>query len=76
MKKLLLSLAAISLLAAGCPSSAPVANPSDSKTMAAVIERPVGENGLQGMYFVPSKHEGKLPGLLVIHEWWGLNEQI
>lgn len=28
------------------------------------------------MYFVPSQREGKLPGLLVVHEWWGLNEQI
>lgn len=76
MKKLLLTFVALALVAAGCPTSAPVANQPDSKTMAAVIERSVNENGLQGMYFVPSQREGKLPGLLVVHEWWGLNEQI
>lgn len=76
MKKLLLSLAAIALLAAGCPTTSPLTNQSEVKTMATVTEHSVNEEGLHGMYFAPSQREGKVPGLLVVHEWWGLNDQI
>ncbi len=76
MKRVLLSLAAIALIGQGCPSTSPVP-PVKKTSMSAVIEKQItNENGLYGMYFVPSNRQGRLPGLLVVHEWWGLNEQI
>lgn len=38
----------------------------------------VGEDSLKGYYAEPKSLEGDttLPGLIVIHEWWGLNDNI
>ncbi|MCK9361619.1 dienelactone hydrolase family protein [Patescibacteria group bacterium] len=76
MKKILLAVSALALMAAGCPTAPTVSTPETPKGMSAVIEQNVDQNGLKGTFFVPSKREGKLPALLVMHEWWGLNDYI
>ena len=35
-----------------------------------------GDNNLSGYLARPSKDSTKLPSILVIHEWWGLNDNI
>ena len=35
-----------------------------------------GRQGEYHGYFVPGRHGKKLPGLVMIHEWWGLNSNI
>ena len=35
-----------------------------------------GRQGAYHGYFVPGKDGGKLPGIVMIHEWWGLNSNI
>ncbi len=42
----------------------------------AVIERDIEQTGLQGYYVVPEDTDDPLPGVLLIHEWWGLNDYI
>ncbi len=36
----------------------------------------IDQNGLKGLYVLPQERTGKLPAVMVVHEWWGLNEQI
>ncbi len=49
-----------------------------SGAFAAVQSKPVsyqdGETQLTGHIFWDDSIEGKRPGVLVVHEWWGLNE--
>jgi dienelactone hydrolase len=33
-----------------------------------------GEVNLKGVVYYPAKQKGKQPAILVVHEWWGLNE--
>ena len=35
-----------------------------------------GRQGEYRGYFVPGKDGKKLPGIVMIHEWWGLNDSI
>jgi len=35
-----------------------------------------GQQGAYHGYFVPGKDGAKLPGIVMIHEWWGLNDHI
>lgn len=55
--------------AALAPPAAPVA--SQTVRYATVNGKPV-----QGYLAYPSSAEGGLPGVLVFHEWWGLNDNI
>jgi carboxymethylenebutenolidase len=41
-----------------------------------VTVREVATDLVRGLYIVPNERIGVLPGVLVIHEWWGLNDQI
>ena len=35
-----------------------------------------GDETVKGMLYMPSNASGKLPALVVIHEWWGLNDWV
>jgi len=64
MKKLLLSLFVLSFMSAAfAADSKPVSYKSGSDTV-------------NGVLFWPSGAKRKLPAIVVIHEWWGLNDQI
>lgn len=41
-----------------------------------VIEREIQQSDVRGLYVVPEAITDPLPGVLLIHEWWGLNDQI
>lgn len=41
-----------------------------------VVYGKLGEQPLQGYFVTPAKAEGTLPGVIVFHEWWGLNDNI
>lgn len=36
----------------------------------------VGDNEVHGFFARPKDPEGPMPGIIAIHEWWGLNENI
>jgi carboxymethylenebutenolidase len=61
---------------------APVANPvSDTEPSAPVVTEVVSyatidDTPVAGYLARPEHREGPLPGLIVIHEWWGLNDNI
>ncbi len=44
----------------------------------AIVEEPLaytdGETALKGVIYFDDARAGRLPGVLVIHEWWGLND--
>ncbi|HEY6445058.1 MAG TPA: dienelactone hydrolase family protein [Acidobacteriaceae bacterium] len=40
------------------------------------VSIPVGSETVGGFLFEPAQAGGKHPGLIVIHEWWGLNDWI
>jgi carboxymethylenebutenolidase len=76
MRHLFFALAAASLVGAGCvPSPSPsVSSPVPSSST--LEERVVKTSSVEGLYVVPKERSGRLPGIVVIHEWWGLNDQI
>jgi carboxymethylenebutenolidase len=55
--------------AAQAPPAAPVR--SQKVTYARLDGKPV-----EGFLALPDDHKGPYPGILVIHEWWGLNDNI
>ncbi len=61
---------------------APVANPASQTAPAAEVETSdvqyatVDGRPVAGYLARPRAAEGPLPGLIVIHEWWGLNDNI
>jgi carboxymethylenebutenolidase len=61
---------------------APVATPAaNTLPVAEVSGKPVvyGKVGgvpIEGYLVRPKKARGRLPGLIVIHEWWGLNDNV
>lgn len=75
------SFAMAATLGAGCAlfPSGPAAAPKPEQMTAeisAVLETIVQTPQVRGIYMIPADRPGKLPGVLVIHEWWGLNDQI
>lgn len=61
---------------------APVATPAAEQAPIAavngqnVVYGKLGEHALSGYFVVPAKSDGALPGVIVFHEWWGLNDNI
>ena len=35
-----------------------------------------GDESVQGILYIPANAKGKLPAIVVIHEWWGLNDWV
>lgn len=57
------------------PSGAPIPTISDSSVDPYVETRVTKDFHVEGIMFWPQGTE-KFPGIVVLHEWWGLNEQI
>ncbi len=63
-------------------SDAPVSNEASGAAPAAEVETEtvtyatVGGEPVEGYLAKPKGAEGPLPGIVVIHEWWGLNDNI
>ena len=70
------------MLGVACTSSTEKGNASEeAETTEEVVEIPVGEfeytadtTTLKGYFAVAEGAEGKLPGIIVVHEWWGHND--
>lgn len=75
MKHLSIFLPVLALFGAGCLPTFEELR-FDTTTIGVVEERIVQDNGLYGMYVTPERASDKLPAILVVHEWWGLNDQI
>ena len=52
--------------------SAPSASTADSKT----VSYKSGDETVQGILYTPTGKAGPYPALIVIHEWWGLNDWV
>lgn len=49
-------------------------NMADAKVKTKVIEYKDGNTVLEGYLAWDTKFKGKRPGIVVVHEWWGLND--
>jgi carboxymethylenebutenolidase len=60
------------------PSASPATLPPPASPIASQTVQYATVNGkpVQGYLAYPSAAEGGLPGVLVFHEWWGLNDNI
>lgn len=58
------------------PSPAVVAEPAAPVVASEVVYATVDGREVTGYLARPENAEGDLPGILVIHEWWGLNDNI
>lgn len=74
--------AADAQMAAGHAHDSPVATPAattppaQATTLERVAYAEVGGQPVYGWLAKPKGAKGKLPGLIVIHEWWGLNDNV
>lgn len=68
-------LVSLVVLGAGCFST-PVPTPPPIPPPTSVESRDIETNAVRGVLYFPKVRTGKLPGIMVVHEWWGLNEQI
>jgi carboxymethylenebutenolidase len=57
-------------------SPAAMAEPAQPVTAEEVTYGEVGGRPVRGYLARPQKGKAELPGLIVIHEWWGLNDNI
>lgn len=57
------------------PSAAAVEKPSQPVTGTDVVYATAGKD-VKGYLSRPADAKGPLPGIIVIHEWWGLNDNI
>lgn len=69
MKKMLIILTAL-LLTAGIAGAATAKPQIEGKT----VEYRAGDTLLKGYLATDTALKGKRPGVLVVHEWWGLND--
>jgi len=58
------------------PTQAAMQEPARPVDVEEVTYGEVGGKPLRGYAARPKGAQGKLPGLIVIHEWWGLNDNI
>lgn len=58
------------------PSPAAQAEPSGDVVGRMESYGKIGEQALNGYVAYPASAEGALPGVLMFHEWWGLNDNI
>jgi carboxymethylenebutenolidase len=58
------------------PTPAATEEPSHPVSAAEVTYGEVAGKPVHGYLAAPKQAKGKLPGLIVIHEWWGLNDNI
>jgi len=58
------------------PSPAAMEKPARPVTGAEVVYATVGGKEIHGYLSRPAAAKGPLPGIIVIHEWWGLNDNI
>lgn len=58
------------------PSPAAATPPVAAVTGTTVSYGTVSGTPIQGYLVKPRKARGRLPGLIVIHEWWGLNDNV
>ncbi len=58
------------------PTPAATTAPARETTLERVVYGQVGAQKLQGYLSRPAGVTGPLPGLLVVHEWWGLNDNV
>jgi len=65
LRSILLSLASVALIFSG---------QAIAEIQTQVINYHDGDNPLQGYFSWDDSIEGKRPGVLVVHEWWGLND--
>ena len=69
-------------MAAGHAHDSPVATPAattppvQETTGETVVYAEIDGQKISGYLARPKKTRGKLPGLIVIHEWWGLNDNV
>lgn len=50
--------------------------PAHAKVVSRSVEYKHGETVLQGYMAHDDSRAGKRPGVLVVHEWWGLNDYV
>ena len=48
--------------------------PSQAEIRSEVVDYREGDEAMQGFVYWDDAIEGKRPGVMVVHEWWGLNE--
>jgi len=58
------------------PSPAAVEKPVRPVTSAEVVYATAGGKQVHGYLSRPAAAKGPLPGIIVVHEWWGLNDNI
>ena len=58
------------------PSPEAVQKPAQPVTGAEVVYATVGGKEIRGYLTRPASAKGPLPGIIVVHEWWGLNDNI
>ncbi|MGE5624495.1 MAG: dienelactone hydrolase family protein [Bacillota bacterium] len=58
------------------PSPGAVEKPSQPVSGTEVVYATVGGKPVKGYLSRPASAKGPLPGIIVIHEWWGLNDNI
>lgn len=75
MRGFVLAFTSILLSSTLIPASVAATREDETKTKSETVSYPSGKDTLNGFVVEPEK-SGKYPGLVVIHEWWGLNDWV